>query len=143
MTRHSTPIAEDTTLGVGVTVMALYKREGKESVWLKGVTVAQREGISEPEGGIPVEYEVKFNDGEVCWISAWDLKRKTTSTPAIGHMVNLTPSSPEHAVAKSKKITRPENDPVTSVEENSSPKKKTKKKGKKQPWSEIVVTSSY
>ena len=100
MTRHSTPIAEDTTLGVGVTVMALYKREGKESVWLKGVTVAQREGISEPEGGIPVEYEVKFNDGELCWISAWDLKRKTASTPAIGHVVNLTPSSPSRAIAR-------------------------------------------
>ena len=123
-----------------VTVMALYETVGKESVWLKGVTMAQREGIREPEGRFPVEYEVKFNDGEVCWISDWDLKRKTASTPPIGHMVNLTPSSPEHAVARSKKSTRHENDPVPSVEENSSPKKKTKNKGKKQPWSGIVVT---
>ena len=139
MTRQTAPIPEDTALSVGVTVMALYTTPGKESVWLQGVTTAQREGLSEPEGEIPIEYEVKFGDRELRWFSAWDLKRKTASTPAIGHVVNLAPSSPPHAIAKPKKKTRPENDPVP-VEENKSPKKKTKNKGKKQPWSAIVVS---
>ena len=54
------------------------------------MTTAQREGPSEPEGEIPVEYEVKFIDRDIRWISAWDLKRKTASTPANGHLVNPT-----------------------------------------------------
>lgn len=123
--------------------MALYTTPGKESVWLQGVTTAQREGLSEAEGEIPIEYEVKFGDRELRWFSAWDLKRKTASTPAIGHVVNLTPSSPSRAIARSKKNPRPLNDPVPSAEVIKSPKKKkTKNKGRKKPWSEISHTNS-
>ena len=142
MTRLSAPIPEDTALSVGVTIMALYTTTaGKESVWLQGVTTAQREGPSEPEGEIPIEYEVKFGDRELRWFSAWDLKRKTASTPTIGTMVNLTPSSPPHAIARSKKNPRPPNDPGPSAEDNNTPKKKTKNKGSKQ-HQHLVVTNS-
>ena len=112
--------------------MAIYTVVGYEGVWLQGVTTAQRDGPSEAEGEIPVEYEVKFLDGEIRWISALDLKRKTTSTPANGDLVNPTPSGPESAIARSKKKKRPPNDPVPSVEDNNTPKKKTKNKGSKQ-----------
>jgi len=142
MTRHTAPIPEDTALSVGVTVMALYKTESKESVWLQGVTMAQREGLSEPEGEIPIEYEVKFGDGELRWFSAWDLKRKTASTPAIGHVVNLTPSSPEHAIARSKKQQRASSTPVPLAEENNMPKKKAKNKGSTQ-YILVLIKQSY